>query len=42
VLAGGVSGRLLRAAHCPVIIVPRGVERPLAELFGGATAAAVS
>jgi nucleotide-binding universal stress UspA family protein len=42
VLAGGVSGRLLRAAHCPVIIVPRGVERPLAELFGGAAAAAVS
>jgi nucleotide-binding universal stress UspA family protein len=25
VLAGGVSGRLLRAASCPVLVVPRGV-----------------
>ena len=27
VLAGGVSGPLLRAAACPVIVVPRGAER---------------
>jgi nucleotide-binding universal stress UspA family protein len=33
VLAGGVSGRVSREAHCPVIVVPRGVEAPLAELF---------
>jgi nucleotide-binding universal stress UspA family protein len=42
VLAGGVSGRLLRAAHCPVIIVPRGIEVPLGGLFGAAPASAVS
>jgi nucleotide-binding universal stress UspA family protein len=40
VLAGGVSGRVLRSAHCPVIIVPRGAEQPLAGLFGGATTTA--
>jgi nucleotide-binding universal stress UspA family protein len=34
VLAGGVSGRVIRGAHCPVIVVPRGVEAPLGELFG--------
>ena len=33
VLAGGVSGRLLRSAHCPVVVVPRGVEAPLGCLF---------
>ena len=33
VLAGGVSGRLLRSAHCPVVVVPRGVEAPLGRLF---------
>jgi nucleotide-binding universal stress UspA family protein len=33
VLAGGVSGRVIRGAHCPVIVVPRGVEAPLGELF---------
>jgi nucleotide-binding universal stress UspA family protein len=32
VLVGGVSGRLVRVAHTPVIVVPRGVEAPLAEL----------
>ena len=26
VLVGGVSGRLMRSAQCPVIVVPRGVE----------------
>jgi nucleotide-binding universal stress UspA family protein len=36
VLAGGVSGRVLRSAHCPVIIVPRGVETGLGSLFEGA------
>lgn len=41
VLAGGVSGRVMRGAHCPVIVVPRGVEAPLGELFGAtATASA--
>jgi nucleotide-binding universal stress UspA family protein len=41
VLAGGVSGRVIRGAHCPVIVVPRGVEIPLGELFGAtATASA--
>jgi nucleotide-binding universal stress UspA family protein len=32
-LVGGVTGRLLREAACPVIVVPRGVETPLAGLF---------
>jgi nucleotide-binding universal stress UspA family protein len=41
VLAGGVAGRLMRSAQCPVIIVPRGIEAPLESLFGGATATAV-
>lgn len=33
VLAGGVSGRLLRSAQCPVVVVPRGVEASLGRLF---------
>jgi nucleotide-binding universal stress UspA family protein len=37
VLAGGVSGRVLRTAQCPVIIVPRGVETALSGLFADAT-----
>jgi nucleotide-binding universal stress UspA family protein len=41
VLAGGVSGQVMRSAHCPVIVVPRGIEAPLSSLFGGATATAV-
>ena len=36
VLVGGVSGRLTRLAHCPVIIVPRGAQTPLATLFPAA------
>jgi len=40
VLAGGVSGRVIRGAHCPVIVVPRGVEAPLGELFGATATAA--
>jgi nucleotide-binding universal stress UspA family protein len=41
VLAGGVSGRVIRGAHCPVIVVPRGVEVPLGELFGEKAKASV-
>ena len=33
VLLGSVSGRLVRDAACPVVVVPRGVEAPLDELF---------
>jgi nucleotide-binding universal stress UspA family protein len=33
VLAGGVSGRVSREAHGPVIVVPRGVATPLGGLF---------
>jgi nucleotide-binding universal stress UspA family protein len=40
VLAGGVSGRVARGAHCPVIVVPRGVQAPLGELFGAAAGSA--
>jgi nucleotide-binding universal stress UspA family protein len=39
VLAGGVSGTVIREAQCPVIVVPRGAEAPLGELFGRAAAA---
>ena len=28
-----VSGRMVRKSACPVIVVPRGVERPLEDLF---------
>jgi hypothetical protein len=31
----------MRSAHCPVIVVPRGIEAPLGSLFGGAAATAV-
>ena len=33
VLLGEVSGRLVEAAMCPVLIVPNGVARPLEGLF---------
>jgi nucleotide-binding universal stress UspA family protein len=33
VLLGGVSGRIIRHAACPVLITPRGVERPLSRLL---------
>ncbi len=36
VLLGSVSGRLVREASCPVLVVPRGIEAPLEELFGAA------
>ena len=42
VLAGGVSGRVARGAHCPVIVVPRGLEAPLGELFGAPATGAAS
>ena len=32
VLLGGVTGPLLREAHAPVVVVPRGVEAPLADI----------
>ena len=38
VLLGGVTGRLLQRAGCPVIVTPRGVDRPLAGRFKAATA----
>ena len=38
VLTGGVSGRVLRSARCPVIVVPRGIEAPLESLFGDSAA----
>jgi nucleotide-binding universal stress UspA family protein len=40
VLVGGVSGAVVRGAHCPVIAVPRGVTAPLAELFTPTSTAA--
>ena len=33
VLLGSVSARVVRAAGCPVIVVPRGVSAPLEDLF---------
>jgi nucleotide-binding universal stress UspA family protein len=39
VLSGGLSGRLVRTSHCPIIVVPRGIEAPLENLFGPATTA---
>ena len=39
VLLGSVSGRVVREAECPVIVVPRGVEAPLAPLFATASVA---
>jgi nucleotide-binding universal stress UspA family protein len=38
VLLGSVSGRLVRDAACPVLVVPRGIEAPLEELFPATTA----
>ena len=41
VLLGGVSRRVVAEAHCPVIVLPRGVEAPLEALLAeapGATA----
>ena len=33
VLLGSVSGRLVRESSSPVLVVPRGIEAPLEELF---------
>ena len=37
VLLGSVSGRLVREASCPVLVVPRGIEAPLEEIFKATT-----
>ena len=39
VLTGGTSGAVMRTAQCPVIVLPRGVEAPLAEVFDAAAVA---
>jgi nucleotide-binding universal stress UspA family protein len=33
ILLGGVSRRLVEGAHCPVLVLPRGIERPLGDLL---------
>ena len=33
VLLGGVSGRVVRTAACPVVVVPRGIAAPFDDLF---------
>ena len=40
VLLGGVSGRVIRDAACPVIVVPRGAHVPLEALLSAGKAAA--
>ncbi len=40
ILLGGVSRRLVDGAHCPVLVFPRGIERPLADLVDAPTGAA--
>ena len=40
VLLGGMSGRLIREAACPLLITPRGAEHPLEGLLESDTAAA--
>ena len=37
VLLGSVSGRLVRESASPVLVVPRGIEAPLEELFRSAS-----
>jgi nucleotide-binding universal stress UspA family protein len=37
ILLGGVSRRLVEGAHCPVLVLPRGIERPLGDLLGPVT-----
>jgi nucleotide-binding universal stress UspA family protein len=39
VLLGGVSRRLVDEAQCPVLVLPRGVDRPLADLLAEPVAA---
>jgi nucleotide-binding universal stress UspA family protein len=40
VLLGSVSGPVMAAAHCPVVVVPRGVNASLEALVGEAPGAA--
>ncbi|WP_372518091.1 universal stress protein, partial [Solirubrobacter ginsenosidimutans] len=40
VLLGGVSRRLVDAAQCPVLVLPREAGRPLPDLFSEARGAA--
>ena len=40
VLLGGVSRRLVDGAQCPVLVLPRGIERPLEDLVGPTAEAA--
>lgn len=39
VITGGTSGPLLHHAHCPVLVLPRGSEQPLARVFAPVAAA---
>jgi nucleotide-binding universal stress UspA family protein len=34
ILLGGVSRRVIDGARCPVLVLPRGIERPLGDLVG--------
>lgn len=40
VVLGGVSRRVAAEAHCPVIVLPRGVEAPIADLMASSPGAA--
>jgi nucleotide-binding universal stress UspA family protein len=40
VLLGGVSRRVVDGAHCPVLVLPRGIDQPLGELLAHAGVAA--
>jgi nucleotide-binding universal stress UspA family protein len=40
VIAGGTSGPVLHHAQCPVVVLPRGVEQPLDQLFSAGSATA--
>jgi nucleotide-binding universal stress UspA family protein len=40
VLVGGVSGKVIRSAHCPVVVIPRGATTTLDELTRSAAAVA--
>src|SRR3954452_21909834 len=42
VLLGGVSRRVAADAHCPVIVLPRGVESPMQALMSAAPGATAS
>jgi nucleotide-binding universal stress UspA family protein len=42
VITGATSGAVLNHAQCPVIVLPRGVDRPLADLFPTSTSTTTS